>query len=177
MRLIPELTYHASRSHAMNFLSNPIVARLLWALPALLLGIAVYLLLAGLEQRKAATVGVPVEAEVLGISTRERAEITRGEVQLRYVPPGETAPVERSIELPLTLLKSIEARAMKTVTVRAVPGHEQIVLDPYKRPQWILSLSFAAMALIGAFGLGVMVRGWNRFLREHGDPAALENRG
>lgn len=155
----------------MNFLSNSIVARLLWALPALLLGIAVYLLWAGIEQREAATVGVPVEAEVLGIETRERAEITIGQVVLRYVPPGETVAIERSIELPLTLLKSIEARELETVTVLAVPGHDQIVLDPYKRSQWILSFSFAAMALIGALGLSVMVRGWNQFLSEHGDPA------
>ena len=155
----------------MNFLSNRLVARLLWALPLLLLGISLYLLWAGFGQRDAATVGVPVEAEVLGITTRERAEITLGQVELRYVPPGETAAVKRSVELPLTLLKSIEAREMKTITVRAIPGRDQIVLDPYKRPQWILSLSFAAMALIGAIGLGVMVRGWNRFLRDHGDPA------
>ncbi len=155
----------------MNFLSNPLVARLLWAFPALLLGIAVSLLWAGLGQREAATEGVPVEAEVLGIETRERAEITLGQVRLRYVPPGQTEPIERAVELPLTLLKSIEARALETVTVRAVPGGEQIVLDPYKRGQWILSLSFAAMALVGAVGLGVMVRGWNRFLRDHGDPA------
>ncbi len=155
----------------MNFLSNPIVARLLWVLPALLLGIAVYLLWAGAEQREAATVGVPVEAEVLGIETRERAEITIGQVVLRYVPPGETEAIERNIELPLTLLKSIEARELETVTIRAVPGQDQIVLDPYKRSQWILSFSFAAMALIGALGLSVMVRGWNRFLSEHGDPS------
>ena len=104
----------------MNFLSNPLVARLLWVLPLLLLGIAVYLLWAGLGQREAATAGVPVEAEVLGITTRERAEITLGQVELRYVPPGEAAAVERSIELPLTLLKSIEARDLETVTVRVV---------------------------------------------------------
>jgi hypothetical protein len=155
----------------MNFLSNPIVARLLWALPLLLLMIAVYLLWAGLEQREAANVGEYVEAEVLGVETSVRSEITRGDVILRYVPPGETEAVERAVEMPLTYLKSIEARELDRVTVRAVPGQEQIVLEPYKRGQWILSLSFAAMALIGAVGLAVMVRSWNRFLAEHGDPA------
>jgi hypothetical protein len=155
----------------MNFLSNPIVARLLWALPLLLFAISAYLLWAGLEQRAAATDGVPVEAEVLGIETQERSEITQGEVQLRFVPPGETAAIERTIEMPLTILKSIEARDLQTVTVLARPGQDQIVLEPYKRGQWILSLSFAAMALIGAVGLSVMVGGWNRYLSEHGDPA------
>ncbi len=155
----------------MNFLSNPIVARLLWAMPLLLLAISAYLFWAGTEQHAAATDGVAVQAEVLGVNTRERAEITMGSVQLRYTPPGEAEPVERDIELPLTLLKSIEARNLQEVTVRIVPGHDQLVLEPYKRGQWILTFSFAAMALIGALGLAVMVRGWNRFLREHGDPA------
>lgn len=157
----------------MNFLSNPIVARLLWVLPVLLFSIFGYLIWAGLEQRGAATDGVPVDAEILGIETRERSEITRGEVQLRFVPPGETAAVERTIEMPLTILKSIEARGLQQITVLARPGHDQIVLEPYKRGQWLLSLSFAAMALIGAIGLTVMVRGWNRFLSEHGDPAEI----
>ncbi len=155
----------------MNFLSNPIVARLLWAFPLLLFAIAAYLLWAGLQQRDAATDGVPVQAEVLGVDTHERAEITSGEVRLRFVPPGESGAVERTVEMPLTFLKSIEARELKRVTVLARPGHDQIVLEPYKRSQWILSLSFSVMALIGAIGLSVMVRGWNRFLREHGDPA------
>lgn len=155
----------------MNFLSNPIVARLLWALPLLLLTIAVYLLWAGVEQREAANVGEYVDAEVLGVEMNVRSEITRGDVILRYVPPGETEAVERAVEMPLTFLKSIEARELDRVTVRAVPGQEQIVLEPYKRGQWILSLSFAAMAFIGAIGLSVMVRAWNRFLAEHGDPA------
>lgn len=155
----------------MNFLSNPIVARLLWAMPLLLLVIAVYLLWAGSEQRAAATEGVTVQAEVLEIFTRERSEIARGDVRLRFVPPGETVAVERTVELPLTILKSIEARELDEVTLRMRPGHEQIVLAPYQRGQWMLSFSFAAMALIGAFGLAVMVRGWNRYLRAHGDPA------
>ena len=157
----------------MNFLSNPIVARLLWALPLLLFSISGYLLWAGLEQREAATDGVPVEAEVLGVETQERSEITQGEVRLRFVPPGETDAVERTVEMPLTFLKSIEARELETVTVLARPGHDQIVLEPYKRGQWVLALSFAAMALIGALGLSVMVRGWNRFLAEYGDPSEV----
>ena len=155
----------------MNFLSHPLVARLLWVFPLLLLAISAYLFWAGSEQHAAATEGVAVQAEVLDIVTRERAEITMGAVRLRYTPPGATAAVERDIELPLTLLKSIEARELEEVTVRIVPGRDQLVLEPYKRGQWILTFSFAAMALIGALGLGVMVRGWNRFLRTHGDPA------
>lgn len=155
----------------MNFLSHPIVARLLWALPLLLLAISAYLLWAGFEQHAAAIAGEEVQAEVLEVSTRERSEITTGHVRLRYTPPGEAVAAERTVEMPLTILKSIEARGLDEIAIRARPGHDQIVLAPYQRGQWILTFSFAAMALIGAIGLGVMVRGWNRFLHSHGDPA------
>lgn len=155
----------------MNFLSHPIVARILWVFPLLLLVISAYLFWAGSEQHEAASVGVPVQADVVGVFTRERSEITTGNVRLRYTPPGETESIERAVELPLTLLKSIEARDLSEITIRIVPGHDQLVLEPYKRGQWIMTFSFAAMALIGALGMGTMVRGWNRFLSTHGDPA------
>jgi hypothetical protein len=156
----------------MNFLSNPIIARLLWVFPGLLLAIFVGLLFAGLEQRQVAAAGEVVEAEIIEVYTRERSEITRGHVELRYVPPGAEAPVQRTIELPLTFLKELEERpAGETVPIMVLPGREQVVLVAHTRTQWVLTLSLAAMALFGAFVFGWMVAGWNRFLARHGDPA------
>lgn len=155
----------------MNFLSNPLVARALWALPLLLLLIAGHLLWDGQAQRRAAERGVRVEAEVLGVLTRERSEITRGELQLRYTPPGATAPVERSLEMPLTFLKNIEARGLETVTLRVEPGDSQVFVEELGRPQWLLTFMNAAMAFIGALGIGVLVFYWNRLLAREGDPA------
>ena len=81
----------------MNFLSNPVVARLLWALPLLLVVIAVATTRAGLQQRAVAEAGTTVEAEVTGLNLRERSEITTGQVALRYTPPGLPAPVAAMI--------------------------------------------------------------------------------
>ncbi|MEM1117532.1 MAG: hypothetical protein AAF845_11230 [Bacteroidota bacterium] len=162
----------------MNFLSNPVIARLLWAMPLLLLVIAVATTRAGLDQRTVDAEGTLVEAEVTGLNLRERSEITTGQVGLRYTPPGAPEAVERQVELPIILLKGIE------VDLAAVPEGEtmrlpiivsdatdQIVLASHRRGQWLLTFSLAGMALIGAIVSAVLVGGWNRFLAREGDPA------
>jgi len=155
----------------VNFLSNRIVAALLWVLPFLLLGISVVLLRAGLEQREVAESGSRVVAEIIELETQERSEISRGHVRLRYSLEEGGAPIERNIELPMTYLKNIEARGLHEVNVRVLSDRGQIVLADHGRGQWIMTLSFAAMALIGALGMGWMVAGWNNYLARHGDPA------
>lgn len=162
----------------MNFLSNPVVARLLWALPLLLLVIAVATTRAGLQQRAVDSRGELVEAEVIGLDLRERSEITHGQVDLRYTPPGADAPVERAVELPIIFLKEIEADldAMpegQSLTLPIVVSGEsdQIVLATHRRGTWLLTFSLAGMAAIGAVVAGTLVWGWNRFLAREGDPA------
>lgn len=152
------------------------MARLLWALPLLLLLIAVLVTKAGLEQRSVAEGGDVVSAEVLAVDLRERSEITRGSVRLRFTPPGATAPVERDVEMQMILLKELEADLADhpegmTIPIVAAPDTEQIVLGAHRRGQWVLTLSLAAMALLGAVVSGLLVRGWNRLLATQGDPA------
>ena len=163
----------------MNFLSNPIVARLMWALPLLLVVIAVATTRAGLEQRAVYEDGTAVTADVLGLDLRERSEITHGAVHLRYTMPGATAPTTRTAEMPLVLIKEIEAdldalRPGQTLQVPLLvsPATDQVVLGTHPRGQWLLTFSLAGMALIGAVVSGLLVRGWNRLLARDGDPAA-----
>lgn len=156
----------------MNFLSNKIVAALLWLLPLLLVGIGISLLKAGLEQREVAASGALVRAEIVEIVTEERSEISRGHIVLRYALDESSAPVERAVELPMTFLKDIEVSGRTEVDLRLLPERGQVVLADHGRGQWIMTLSFAAMALMGAFGLGWLVGAWNRYLRRFGDPAA-----
>ncbi len=162
----------------MNFLSNPVVARLLWALPLLLAVIAVATTKAGFEQRAVSASGQTVEAEVTGLNLRERSEITTGQVGLRYTPPGAAAPVEREVELPIILLKEIEVdlavvpegETMRLPIVVSADS-DQIVIASHRRGTWLLTFSLAGMALIGAIGSALLVGGWNRFLAREGDPA------
>ena len=141
----------------MTFLSHPVAARALWLAPLLLAVIAVATTRAGLEQRAVDARGQLVEAEVTGLELRERSEITAGQIGLRYTPPGAAAPVERTIELPIILLKEIEVDYLtldegETMTLPIVVSGEsdQIVLGTHRRGTWLLTLSLAGMALIGA---------------------------
>jgi len=154
----------------MAFPSYPI-ARLMWAAPLLLFAIAAALVWAGLQQREAAEVGSEVPAEVVSLNLRERAEITRGSVRLRYTPPAASAAIERDVELPMSFLKELEGREGETIPIRVATGSDQIVLGEHPRATWVLTFAFAAMALIGAGGLTWMVGAWNRYLDRHGDPA------
>lgn len=164
-------------------------------MPILLLAIAVYLVYAGFEQRKAAEEGTVVTAEILAFETQERSEISRGHVRLRYQHPHSNTEFLGNVELPMTFLKEIELQLaasmgvtpdqVENVLTEDIPveqrqldilvreGSDQLVLAQFSRGQWIMTLSFAVMALIGAIGFGVMVRGWNRFLNKHGDPAEV----
>lgn len=150
------------------------VARLMWAAPLLLYVIAAGLVWAGLGQRAAAEHGVEVAAEVVSLNVRERADITRGSVRLRYTPPEAGAPVERDVELPMSFLKELEGREGEAIPIRVRAGSDQLVLGAHRQAQWVLTFSFAAMALIGALGLTWMVAAWNRFLQRHGDPAGMD---
>lgn len=162
----------------MNFLSHPLVARLLWALPLLLLVIAAATTRAGLAQRAVSETGTTVQADVLGLNLRERSEITHGAVRLRYTPPGAAAPTIRAVEMPIVLIKEIEADlnatpAGQTLRVPLIVSSttDQVVLGTHPRGQWLLTFSLAGMALIGALVSGLLVRGWNRLLARDGDPA------
>ncbi len=162
----------------MNFLSNPIVARLLWALPLLMVVIAIATTNAGFQQRDVAESGTVVNAEVTGLNLRERSEITTGQVGLRYTPPGATAPVEREVELPIILLKEIEVDFLATpegetmiLPIVVSAATDQIVIASHRRGTWLLTFSLAGMAVIGAIVSALLVGGWNRFLAREGDPA------
>ena len=161
----------------MNFLSNPVVARLLWALPLLMAVIAVATTRAGFEQREVAESGAVVQAEVTGLNLRERSEITTGQVGLRYAVPGG-AVRERDVELPIILLKEIEADLLATpegetliLPIVVSDATDQIVIASHRRGTWLLTFSLAGMAAIGALVSGLLVGGWNRFLAREGDPA------
>ena len=162
----------------MNFLSNPLVAKLLWALPLLLLVIAAWTTVAGFEQREVYEEGTTVTADVLGLDLRERSEITHGAVRLRYTMPGESTPTLRTAEMPLVLIKEIEANLDATpagqtyqMPILVSDKTDQVVLGNHPRGQWLLTFSLAGMALIGALVSGLLVRGWNRLLAREGDPA------
>lgn len=155
----------------MNFLSNPIVARLLWALPLLMFVICIALVRAGMGQKSAAETGEVITARIDSVDIRERAEITHGAVYLTYTPPDQVESITRPVEMQLVFVKDLEGREGESIEIRVDEQTGQIVRNDHSRAQWVLTLSFAGMALIGGLGLVWLVGGWNRFLKREGDPA------
>jgi len=93
-------------------------------------------------------------------------------------PAGTTSLIERQVELPIILLKEIEADLDatpegETMTLPIVVSSDtdQIVLGAHRRGTWLLTFSLAGMAAIGALVSALLVGGWNRFLAREGDPA------
>ena len=154
----------------MNFLSNPIVARILWLFPLLMLVISGALLRAGLGQKNAADFGEVIDARIDSLDVRERAEITHAAVFLSYTMPDGTVVERQPVEMQLVFIKQMEGREGETIQIRVDEESGQIVQNEHRKAQWMLTLSFSAMALIGALGLVWMVAGWNRFLEKEGDP-------
>ena len=101
---------------------------------------------------------------------RERSEITHAAVYLTYTLPDGTHVESRKVEMQLVFIKQLEGREGETIQIRVDVESGQIVQNEHRRAQWVLTFSFAAMALIGALGLSWMVAGWNRFLKREGDP-------
>lgn len=155
----------------MNFLSNPLVARMLWLLPLLMFVISGALLQAGLGQKNAAEFGEVIDARIDSLDVRERAEVTHAAVHLTYTTPNGTMVERRPVEMQLVFIKQLEGREGETIQIRVDEESGQIVREEHRRAQWILTMSFATMALMGGLGLVWMVGAWNRFLKREGDPA------
>ncbi|MGA7305027.1 MAG: DUF3592 domain-containing protein [Rhodothermales bacterium] len=145
------------------------VARLMWALPALLCVISVALFRAGLAERQTLDAGTTMTAQVVHVEFRNRADVTYGDIDLR-IRMSDTEVLERRLPLPLSLLTPLRDR--KEVTVRVLPGtSKDVVIEEIARAQWRMALIQSAMSALGAILLIIAVAAWNRYLNREGDPA------
>lgn len=143
-------------------MSAKTVARLLWALPVLLLVISGTLLKAGLAQRTTLMSGTSMMAQVTDVELRNRADVTYGHMELRIVLP-EDEVLETRLPLPLSLLTPIANR--QEVRVRVLPGSaKEVVIEEIARAQWRMSLIQSAMSALMALLLAIGVGAWNRWL-------------
>lgn len=146
------------------------VARLLWALPVLLVVVSISLFDAGLSERSTFERGRKATAQVVDVEIRNRADVTYGHIDLRIGTPDGT--IERRLPLPLSLLMSLQDRS--EVAVRVLEGSStDVVIEDIARAQWRMALIHAAMSGVGAILLIIAVGAWNRYLNRVGDPAAM----
>ncbi len=149
-----------------------LIARLMWALPALMILISGYLFKAGLDQRRTLEEGVQAVGQVTEYEINKRSEITYSYIKLRVDQPDGV--LEETLSLPISLSIPLEGR--ETLPVRVLKGaSQQIVIEDVARAQWRMSLIHSVMAGIGAIMLLVGVGAWNRFLNRRGDPGEVRS--
>ncbi len=146
-----------------------LAARLLWVFPGLLLLLAANQATVTLELRETVRSGVLTKAEVVSLSTTDRADITMALVRLR-VPEADGSHAEHALPLPITFARALAGS--DSLDVFLAPGASQeVVIAEIGRAQWRLAGVNGGVALLGALLLSWGVSAWNRYLRKNGDPA------
>lgn len=134
----------------------------MWIAPAVLLVIGIFLIKAGLEQRRTLEQGDSATARVIDVEIRNRADVTYGHIDLR-IPEKAGDSTEVRLPLPLSLL--MEIRNQATVRVKLLDKTDQpVVIERIARAQWRMSFIHASMCLIGSLLLAWGVLAWNRYL-------------
>jgi len=144
------------------------VARLLWALPVLLIVLALALTKAGFDQRRTLEEGIPTMGTISNVEIKSRSEITYGHLDVS-VTLDDGTQLTRTLPLPLSLLHKV--REQTVLPVRVLPGSDQpILIEEIARAQWRMSFIHAGMAGVGVIMLIIGVGAWNRYLNREGDP-------
>jgi hypothetical protein len=146
-----------------------IIARLSWALPAILLFLIVHQAYSAFEIRKTLIEGEQARAEVLEFESSSRVEISYDYLSIRVVLADGTEIVKDHMSLPHTLVPVIQGRQELDVRVR--PGaRQEVVIEEIGSMHWKLALMNMAMSLFGFGLLGAGIFAWNRYLDREGDP-------
>lgn len=155
--------------------STYLVARLLWAFPALLLFLTVNQVDVARDLQRTLEEGAPYTAEVTGFFSSNREEVKFDYVDLR-VTLSDGRTIERAqLAIPHAFAPVVEERG--EVDVRVLQGADQeIVIERagdqlVGRPQYRLAFINAAMSLMALIGVTIGVYAWNRYLDRRGDPA------
>jgi hypothetical protein len=158
-----------------------LVARLMWAAPALLLVAGLLLMKAPLDLARTLRGGTPAVARVLEFETTRRTEVSYDALTVRVPMPGGDS-LTHVIPLPRGIAPIVGEEAQ--VPVRVLPGAARpvviesavvqtsagpVAMNLGRTQVWIAGIS-SAMCLVGALLLGIAVGAWNRYLARHGDP-------
>ena len=154
-----------------------LIARLMWALPALLLVLGINQAKVAHDIRHTLENGTPATAQITNTHGENRVEISYDYIDLRVEMADGQVLTREKFSLPHSMFPLVENQ--ETIDVRVLPGAAQEIVIASTggpdarligRPQWRLAAINAAMCLIGLVILTVGVWAWNRYLARRGDP-------
>ena len=154
----------------MNIKWVPLISRLLWGVPALLLFLSINQAIVATDIKHTLEHGADAIANVLEMRVNDRVDIPFGYVSLQVPLKDGTDLVQEKMALPYTLLPQVQHQ--ETLDVRVLKGaSQQIVISKIASTQWKMAAMQSAMCLVGFIMAGLGVFFWNRYLNRKGDPA------
>lgn len=138
-----------------------LVARLFWAIPVVLTGLAANQGLVAWQLKTTFEQGISAVAEVGGFDTTNRADVTYGYIDLSVtLPDGQNIRREK-MSLPQSLWSRVKDHDSLQVHVR--PGKPQeIVIDRLMPAHWLIAASQMGISFLGAILSAVLAYFWNR---------------
>ncbi len=146
------------------------VAKLMWALPTVLLLLALNQAKVAYDLHFTLNNGIPAVADVIEVEVNDRVDIPYGFVSLRVALEDGQEIVQEKMSLPYTLLPSVRYEEQLDVRV-FLEADQQIVIQQIASTQWKIAAIQALILFVGMLMAGTGVFAWNRYLKQKGDPA------
>ena len=141
-----------------------VIAKIIWAVPALLSFLAANQWLVANQLRSTWEQGMSTVATVEGFDYTNRADVTYGYIHLRVILANGQVLEHPKMSLPQSLWSRVKEQDSLRVRVR--PGSAQeIVIDRLMPAHWLIAASQAGMSLMGAILSAILAFFWNRSLR------------
>jgi len=148
----------------------PLISRLLWIVPAILLFLCLNQAKVAVDIKYTLENGKDTVANVLEMRVNDRVDIPFGYVSLQVPLEDGTDLVQEKMALPYTLIPHVQHQDQLDVHV-LVGASQQIVISKIAATQWKMAALQSSMCLVGFIMSAVGVFLWNRLLRKKGDPA------
>lgn len=140
------------------------VARALWVIPALLLGLALNQAKVSRDLKATWTHGQPAVAQVLSFESTDRADVTYGYVDLQVeFESGQVLRRDR-LSLPQVFWQRVRNRDSLEVRVR-LDAPQPVVIASLMPAHWLLAAAQSGACMIAAILALAGTWAWNRHLR------------
>lgn len=145
----------------------------MWALPAVLLLLALNQAKVAYDLHYTLNNGIAAVADVIEVEVNDRVDIPYGYVSLRVALEDGKEIVQEKMSLPYTLLPKVRYEEQLDVRV-FLEANQQIVIMEIASTQWKIAAIQSLILIVGFLMAAGGVFAWNRYLKQKGDPAMRE---
>lgn len=143
------------------------IARVLWVVPALLLGLAANQAKVAIDLKETWENGEPATAEVLAFESKNRADVTYGYLDLRVILTSGQEIKREKLSLPQVFWNRVEGRDSLAVRV-LTDAPQPVVIDRLMPGHWLIAAAQVGISFLGAVLVALGAWTWNRQLRCRG---------